>query len=110
MPVLIKTTGPITPEVLDALKQKTISITFVWPEIRALAAVVSPRKVATLQADPLVELVETDQEGGVMTDAPTSSSTTPDGVATPFSTTTAPIITWNQDMANTPGPAETGAA
>lgn len=106
VPVLIKTSVPLTPDVLAAFKQKTISITYVWPEIRAMAAVVSPRKLSTLQADPLVQLVEADLQAGDMGDPPTSNPTTPESVTAPFSTGS--IVTWNQDMANTPGPAQTG--
>ena len=106
VPVLIKTKVPITPDVMDAMRAKTVSIGFVWPEIQAMAAVISPKKMAALQQDPLVALVEDDLSAGDMGDPPASDLATPESVTIPFSTV--PIVTWNQDMANTQEPAQTG--
>ena len=106
VPVLIKTRVPLTPDVVDAIKKKTISVSYVWPEIQAMAAVVSPRKVSALESDPLVALVESDLEAGDVTDPPTTNLGTPEDVTIPFSG--GGVVTWNQDMANTPGPSQTG--
>lgn len=104
--LLIKTNVDLTPEVVDAIAQQSVSVSYVWPEIRAMAIVTSSGKVSELQAHPLVQLVEPDVEGSAIGSPPTEG-TNPETVLVPMGTTA--ITTWNQDMANTSGSAETGS-
>src|SRR6185369_12212612 len=61
--VLVKSRVPLTPEVAAAIGSHAVKITFVWPEIDAMAVVVNAPRLAELQADPLVAAVEPDQQG-----------------------------------------------
>jgi len=108
--MLVKTKVALTPDVVTAIAGQGIKVSFVWPEIRAMAIVASPAKVSSLVENPLVELVEPDFEAGVTNDpsgGPNGTASLP--VTVPLSTSSTPILTWNQDMANTAGSFETGA-
>jgi subtilisin family serine protease len=107
VPMLVKTKVDLTEAVIASIAAKSVRVGTVWPEIRALAIDISPKKVAELQANPYVDLVEPDLSAGVTTDTPTdvSGSTM---TTVPLGTSTTPIVTWNQDMANTSGSTETG--
>jgi subtilisin family serine protease len=105
--MLVKTRVNLTPAVVASITDKSIRVAYVWPEIRAMSVVISPRKVADLQANPDVELVEPDIEAGVTT-APPSDLSGSAMTAVPLGSSTTPIVTWNQDMANTAGSSETG--
>jgi subtilisin family serine protease len=105
LPVLIKSRVPLTPEVLSALSGHGARVTYVWPEIQALAMSVSPAGMEDLAADPSVAFVETDQqgwaEGGGLADA---GATPPAPLqAIPLSGSGTPLQTWNQSMARTFG-------
>jgi subtilisin family serine protease len=98
----------LTPDVVQAIAGQSIKVSFVWPEIRSMAVSVPPSKVAALSSNPLVELVEPDLDGGAVIPAPATAPTSPPSILVPYSSSTEPLVTWNQDMANTQGPTETG--
>jgi len=108
VPMLLRTKVDITPDVLASITAQTVRVGTVWPEIRAMAVTVSSGKIAALQANPYVDLLEPNLEAGVVTDSPGDLSAIAD-MAVPLSTSTTAITTWNQDMANTSGSLETGA-
>jgi subtilisin family serine protease len=104
IPVLIQTRVALTPDVAAAIGAHAAHVTYVWPEINAMAATVNPAKFADLASDPRVALVEADEQGQV----PGESSSGIQGAAAttvvvPLPESTATIQTWNQDMADTPG-------
>ena len=99
VPVLVKTAVPLTPEVQDAIAGRAVRVTYAWPQIDALALVVSPSGLAELEHDPLVARVEPDGIGrAVPTRLPDLSADAIGAVAG-----AAPIETWNLDMADTAG-------
>lgn len=107
--LLVKSKGPLTPDVVAAIAGQNAQVTFVWPEIRSMAVAVPPSQVASLTANPLVELVEPDLQGSVNRDTKKAMhDPQPNSVTVPLFTSTTPIVTWNQDMANTQGSTETG--
>jgi subtilisin family serine protease len=103
IPLLVKSRVPLTPDVVAAIGAHGTKVTFVWPEIDALALHVSPSKFAELASDSHVAFVEADQqyeapgtplEAGQVEAVPLASPA-PDAV---------PHYTiWNQDMADTGG-------
>src|SRR5262245_9889195 len=102
--VLVRTTVPLTPDVMDAISVKTLHVSYVWPEIQTMAVSMNAKKVSDLLASPLVAGVEYD--AGVQfepRDAEIMSSSVPEA------TSAAAIQTWNQDMADTPGSGYRGA-
>ncbi|TMQ54161.1 MAG: hypothetical protein E6K74_07255 [Candidatus Eisenbacteria bacterium] len=104
--LLVKSKVPLTPDVVAAIAEQSVKVSFVWPEIRSMAIVASPSKVSALAANPLVEFVEPDLQAGVTGDPPNAhGQPSPTMITVPLSP---PILTWNQDMANTPGSTETG--
>lgn len=104
IPVLVKSRVPLTPDVAASIGAHAARVIYTWPEINAMAVTVNPSKFAELTSDPLVALVEADQQG----QAPGRN---PDGelgvaaqsVMVPLLDSSAAIQTWNQDMADTPG-------
>jgi len=104
--LLVKSRGALTPDVVQAIAGQSIKVSFVWPEIRSMAIVVPPSKVASLAANPLVEIVEPDLDGGIPVNPPNTPPSSPAAITVPYSSS--PMVTWNQDMANTQGPVETG--
>jgi subtilisin family serine protease len=104
IPVLIQSKVALTSNVVEAIGSHTARVTSVWPEINAMAATVNPSKFSELVSDPLVALVEADEQGQV----PGESSSGAEGVAAPTVVVPLPdsgsiIQTWNQDMADTQG-------
>jgi len=104
---MVTTNVDLTQDVVDALAGQAIQVLAVWPQIRAMSLITSETRFAALASDPRVASIERDQEAGVLGDPPTDPSglvsvTIPDAVSS------TEITTWNQDMANTGGPAETG--
>jgi len=102
--VLIQSRVALTPDVAAAIGAHTAHVSYIWPEINAMAATVNPAKFADLASDPYVALVEADEQGQV----PGESSSGAQGAAAttvlvPLPDSTASIQTWNQDMADTQG-------
>jgi len=103
--LLVKSKVALTPDVVSAISSHASRVTYVWPEIRAMALTATPAKIADLLADPVVDLVESDLQG----QAPSDDSTVPTGLSQPPSTvvpiftSSTPIQTWNLDMADTAG-------
>jgi subtilisin family serine protease len=90
--------------VAAAIGAHAARVTFVWPEINAMALTVHLEKFAELASDPLVAMVETDQQG----QAPGENLAGGEGLASPtmvvpLPDSSATIQTWNQDMADTAG-------
>jgi subtilisin family serine protease len=109
--VLVKTRVPLTDGVVSTLSAKASRVSFVWPEIRAMAVTMSASRIADLEADPLVELVEPDVLGDLpneQLDALKQAQALITGPLPPVVEGTAGR-TWNQDMADTEGSAYTGA-
>ena len=108
--LLVKSKVALTPDVIASITNQSTHVSYVWPEIRSMAVTASQSQVSSLAANPQVELVESDLEGSVMRDLPKvlrgKQSTQP--VTAPYSTSTTPIVTWNQDMANTQGSVQEG--
>ena len=102
--VLVKSRVPLTPEVAAAIGSHAVKITFVWPEIDAMAVVVNAPRLAELQADPLVAAVEPDQQGQAPGREPLDDEIgAAPLLAVPLPSVADPIATWNQDMADTAG-------
>jgi len=110
VPLLVKSRVPLTPEVVAAISVHVARVSFVWPEIDAMAVKASPSKIADLIADPFVEVVESDLQAGVTNDDPALTAGAPEASqeVVPLLTSSSPIQTWNQDLADTPGSAYTG--
>src|SRR5207249_4678713 len=51
--LLVKSKVPLTPDVVAAIAEQSLKVSFVWPEIRSMAIVASPSKVSALAANPL---------------------------------------------------------
>lgn len=107
MSMLVKTKVDLTEAVIASVAEKAVRVSYIWPEIRAMSVVISDRMLSELQANPYVELVEPDMEAGVTT-SPPSELSGETMVTVPLGTSTTPVVTWNQDMANTAGSYETG--
>jgi subtilisin family serine protease len=107
--LLVKSKVPLTQDVIASIAGQG-QVTFVWPEINSMALTVPSSQVASISANSNVEFVEADDQGSVMRDKPKTVRTKQplQSVVVPLSTSTTPVVTWNQDMANTQGPAETG--
>ena len=105
VPLLVKSRVALTPEVVAAIAAHANRVTYVWPEIDAMAVTATPSRVAELLADPYVALVESDQQASVFNDDPRLAEGAPEAtrVAVPIFTSSTPIQTWNQDMADTFG-------
>ena len=104
IPFLVQSKVALTPNVVAAIGSHVVQVTYIWPEINAMAVKVNPSKFLELASDPLVALVEADEQG----QAPGESSDGAAGVAAPsvvvpLPDSSATIQTWNQDMADTPG-------
>jgi subtilisin family serine protease len=104
IPLLVKSRVALTPDVAASIGSHAVHVTYVWPEINAMAITANPSRIAELAADPLVEIVEADQQG----QAPGRNPEGEDGAAAPAVLVPLPessssIQTWNQDMADTPG-------
>jgi subtilisin family serine protease len=102
--LLIKSKVALTPEVAAAIGSHAVQVSYVWPEINAMAVKVNLAKLSELTTDPLVAAVETDSQG----QAPGDNSQGAAGVAAPSVVVPLPhsassIQTWNQDMADTQG-------
>lgn len=102
--LLVKSRVPLTEDVVAAIGAHAQRVTYVWPEIDAMALTASPARMADLVADPYVALVEADQQASVPNDDPSLSEGAPETtrVVVPLFTSSVPIQTWNQDMADTP--------
>ena len=110
VPLLVKTRVDITPSVLASISGNAVRVSYVWPEIRALAVVANASRVPDLEANPFVAFVESDQEAGVnQNGSQGDDAEDPQAVVVPRFMSTTPIQTWNLDMADTPGSATTGA-
>lgn len=104
IPLLVKSSVPLTPEVAAAIGSHGIRVTYTWPEINAMAVTVNPSKFAELVSDPLVGLVETDAQGQVPAEsAEAASGVAAPSVVVPLPESSTTIQTWNQDMADTQG-------
>jgi subtilisin family serine protease len=102
--VMVKSRVPLTKDVADMIGSHAARVTYVWPEIDAMAVTVNPAKLADLTADPLVALVEADQQGQAPGRNPDGDlGPAAPGVLVPLTTSSATIPTWNQDMADTAG-------
>jgi subtilisin family serine protease len=110
VPLLVKSRVPLTPDVAAAIGAHAAHVTFVWPEIDAMAVNVSPAKIADLASDPRVALIEADQQGH----APGSNIVGDGGMSAPaglipIPEISSPITTWNLDMADVTGTGFTGS-
>lgn len=103
--LLVKSAVPLTPDVVASISARATHVSYVWPEIRAMAVSVKASKVDELRAHPWVDVVEPDV--GVAFEPTTVGDTTVTTVTNVQSAT--PIQTWNQDMADTPGSGFTGS-
>lgn len=98
VPLLVRTTVPLTQDVIDAIGVRTLHVSYVWPEIQTMAVTINPRLLADLNGSPLVAAVENDVEVQFeVNDAEIHSTLVPDMLSS------IPIQTWNQDMVDTPG-------
>ncbi|HKQ97375.1 MAG TPA: hypothetical protein VJV75_05840, partial [Candidatus Polarisedimenticolia bacterium] len=103
-PFLVRSRVPLTPEVAAAIGAHANKVTFVWPEIRSMAMIVNPSRMAELLADPLVDLVEPDQQGQAPGRDPADAyGAAPPLVSVPLPQSGATNTPWNQDMADTAG-------
>jgi subtilisin family serine protease len=106
IPVLIKSRMALTPDVAAAIGAHTAHVSYIWPEINAMAATVNPSKFGELVADPAVALVEPDEQGQVPGESPDGAvGVAAPSVVVPLPDSSATTQTWNQDMADT---SETG--
>ena len=111
VPLLVRTNVDLTPEVISDIAIRTVRVSHVWPEIRAMAITMNESKIPELAADPRIDVIEADLTGLVAPNAvdlagediPIESTIAPtQGLVTP-------VQTWNLDMADTPGSGYTGA-
>jgi subtilisin family serine protease len=94
----------LTPEVAASIGSHAVQVSYVWPEINSMALTINPSRIADLSADPLVALIEADEQGqvpGVNQEGETGTAAPTIVVPLPESSST--IQTWNQDMADTMG-------
>ena len=103
VPLLVKSRVPLTPDVAAAIGAHGTQVTFLWPEIDALALRVSPSKIGELTSDPLVALVEADQEGEAPDASPDATLAEAAALGSPAPDAPLHYTTWNQDMADTAG-------
>jgi subtilisin family serine protease len=104
VPLLVKSSVRLTPDVAGTIGSHAVHVTYVWPEIDAMAVTVNPSRIAELASDPLVAFIEADQQGQVPGCNPQGEEGTAASavvVALPDSSST--VQTWNQDMADTAG-------
>jgi len=102
--LLVKSRVLLTPDVAASIGSHGVHVSYVWPEINAMALTINPSRIADLAADPRVELIEADEQGqvpGVNLEGETGTAAPTIVVPLPESSTT--IQTWNQDMADTMG-------
>jgi subtilisin family serine protease len=104
MSLLVRSRGPLTPDVVAGIGAHAASVSFVWPEINAMAVKVNPAKFTELAADPRVDLIEVDQQGF----APESDVVGDGGVSgvdglLPVPSLGGTLTTWNLDMADVTG-------
>ena len=111
VPLLVKTRVPLTPDVVAAISSHAAQVSFVWPEINALALKAVPSKMADLVADPLVEIVEPDLQAQAISDDSQlpQDLASPQSVIVPIFSSSGPIQTWNLDMADTDGSGKDGS-
>jgi len=94
----------LTPEVAASIGSHAVRVTYVWPEINAMALTIKPSRIADLSADPLVAHFDADEQGqvpGLNPEGETGTAAPTLVVPLPASGTT--TQTWNQDMADTVG-------
>jgi subtilisin family serine protease len=102
--LLVQSKVAMTSQVSAAIGSHVAQVSYVWPEINAMAVKVTPSKLTELANDPLVAVVEADGQG----QAPGENAEGAEGVAAPtvvvpLLDSGSPIQTWNQDMADTQG-------
>jgi len=84
-------------------------ITYLWPQIDAMAMTVNPSRLEELASDPAVAFVELDQQGSAPGAGPSGSGATAPMTAVPLPQADAPIVPWNLDMADVFGTGYDGA-
>jgi subtilisin family serine protease len=102
--LLVKSRVPLTPDVAASIGSHAVHVSYVWPEINAMALTINPSRIADLSADPLVARLEADEQGqvpGLNPQGETGTAAPTIVVPLPESGTT--TQTWNQDMADTVG-------
>src|SRR3989442_3202889 len=62
IPFLVQSKVALTPNVVAAIGSHVVQVTYIWPGINAMAVKVKPSKFFELSSDPLVALVEADQQ------------------------------------------------
>ena len=104
VPLLVRSRVALNPEVAASIGSHAVRVTYVWPEINAMAMTVNPSRIAELAGDPLVALVEADAQGQVPGPEPDSEAGTSEPIVlVPLPESSSPIQTWNLDMADTAG-------
>ena len=105
--LLVQSSGPLTAGVVSEISSHALSVSYVWPEIRALALTTTSAGASTLLADPYVALVETDG-GGSAPDSGVAANGTAATYAVPLFTSATPLESWNLQMAQTAAPGYNG--
>jgi len=104
VPLLVKSRVLLTPDVAATIGSHAVHVTYVWPEINAMAVTVNPSRIAELAADPLVAIIEADQQGQAPGRNPEGEEgTAAQTVLVPLPESSSTTETWNQDMADTAG-------
>ncbi len=105
--LLVQSRGTLTAAVTSEITSHAISVSYVWPEIRALALTTTSAGEAALLSDPNVALIETDGNGSAP-DSGMSANGTSALYPTPLFTSTTLLESWNLQMAQTDAPGYNG--
>ena len=102
VPVLVKSRVPLTRDVADAIAARAMRVSYVWPQIDAMAMTVNPARLEELRSDPRVEFVELDQQGRAPGPDPSGAGTGAAAplIEVPLPQAASPIATWNLDMSD----------
>ena len=108
--VLVKSKVPLTPDVVAMISSHAAQVSYVWPEIDAMALKVTPSQMGDLVMDPVVAVVEPNLQGQAISDdsALPEELISPPSTIVPIFTSSDPIETWNLSMAETNGTAYDG--
>lgn len=105
--LLVQSRVPLTAGSVAEIASHALSVSYVWPEIGAMALTATSAGASSLLADPNVAYVEADGNGSAP-DATASGNGTSTLYSVPVFTSTAPLESWNLQMAQTDAPGYNG--
>lgn len=105
--LLVQTRGALTAGVASEIASHALGVSYVWPEIHAMALTATSSGASQLRADPNVALLEVDGNGSVPDSGASVNGTGP-LFPVPQSPSTSPLESWNLQMAQTSAPVYNG--